>query len=79
MPHKHVDGTTLYYAWMYSPEVHASPEQWEKIFGKGKNTLPTLFDRVTTPDGAVSERTARCRALSTGTRATDAVLRPEAM
>lgn len=26
VPQKHVEGTNLFYGWMYSPEVHATPE-----------------------------------------------------
>ncbi|KAJ9524803.1 hypothetical protein QJQ45_024431, partial [Haematococcus lacustris] len=50
MPFRHADRrSNLYYAWMYAPEVNASPEVWEKIFGPGNNACPSLFDGVSTP------------------------------
>eukprot|EP00798_Chlamydomonas_sp_ICE-L_P003125 gene3125-13137_t len=39
----------MLYAWMYAPEVMASPQGWQDMFGEGENNLPTLFDGVSTP------------------------------
>ena len=39
-PSAYIPSRGLYYAWLYAPEVNATPENWEVIFGKGSNRLP---------------------------------------
>ena len=52
-PNAYASSRGLYYAWLYAPEVNATPERWERIFGPGANRLPCLYDGITTPDSAV--------------------------
>jgi len=52
-PFQHLDKGQLYYAWMYAPEVNATEEKWQQVFGQKRNALPTLYDGVDMPDGLV--------------------------
>ena len=52
-PNAYAAGKGMYYAWLYAPEVNASPEDWAVIFGSGANRLPSLYGRINTPDDVV--------------------------
>ncbi|KAJ9513215.1 hypothetical protein QJQ45_029516 [Haematococcus lacustris] len=58
MPFRHgAPGSHQYYAWMYAPEVNATPEVWEQILGPGHNACPSLFDGVTLPADLIHSST----------------------
>ncbi|GAX76701.1 hypothetical protein CEUSTIGMA_g4147.t1 [Chlamydomonas eustigma] len=57
-PAAYAAGKGMYYAWLYAPEINTTPENWEAIFGKGSNRLPSLYDGVNVPDVVVADPTS---------------------